>query len=94
MHRCNYTFGKSTWLRPQPIQHYNYLVQVNEALAALVDATKNQVELKSRIALLEGRLEEVRLQQDQVPRASSMPNVAQAPGPQPVISQFDYELHR
>ncbi|OQR66751.1 TNF receptor-associated factor 6-like [Tropilaelaps mercedesae] len=74
-------------MKIQELNHLDELRnQVNEALAALVDATRNQTELKSRIALLEGRLEEVHLEQTEASQAHFLPSVSQASVPQPRLS--------
>lgn len=49
-----------------------------------MDATRNQTDMKSRIALLEGRIEELRLEQCEAPRTDSLLNGTQQSVRQPV----------
>ncbi|XP_022650926.1 TNF receptor-associated factor 6-like [Varroa jacobsoni] len=74
-------------MKLQELNHLDELRnQINEALAALVDATRNQTDMKSRIALLEGRIEELRLEQCEAPRTDSLLNGTQQSVRQPTFS--------
>ncbi|XP_003742921.1 TNF receptor-associated factor 6 [Galendromus occidentalis] len=75
-------------LKVQELNHVDVLRnQVNEALASLVEATQNQRDLTNRIALLEGRLEEMQTERREQTRSSSLPDVmAPPPAAQPTFS--------
>lgn len=72
-------------LKVQELNHVDVLRnQVNEALASLVEATQNQRDLTNRIALLEGRMEEMQTERREQTRSSSLPDVMAPPVPPPV----------